>query len=173
MGTKKPTIFGVMDLTQGYYQAPLTFATLAFTAFITFCGVYLFTGLPFGLKQAPSYFQEMIATIVLTGLIYHVCEMYIDDCIVYGNTDGEFVSCLRPIFERFRLHNLFLKASKCKFGYSELVFVGKVISLEGLQMSRTRIQSVLDFPIPVYAKQLESFLGTVNYFRDFIRISLL
>ena len=36
-------------------------------------------------------------------------------------------------------------------------------------MSRTRIQSVLDFPVPVYAKQLKSFLGTVNYFRDFIR----
>ena len=64
---------------------------------------------------------------------------------------------------------MFLKASKCKFGYSELDFVGKVISEEGLQMSRTRIQSVLDFPVPVYAKQLKSFLGTVNYLRDFIR----
>ena len=67
MGTKKPTIFGVMDLTQDYLQAPLTFATRAFTAFITFCGVYQFTRLPFGLKQAPSCFQEMMATIVLTG----------------------------------------------------------------------------------------------------------
>ena len=71
MGTKKPTIFGVMDLTQGYHQAPLTFATRAFTVFITFHGVYQFTRLPFGLKQASSYFQEMMATIVLTGLIYH------------------------------------------------------------------------------------------------------
>ena len=96
-----------------------------------------------------------MATIVLTGLIYHICEMYIDDCIVYGNTEVEFVSRLRSIFERSRLHNLFLKASEC--------------SEEGPQMSRTRIQSVLDFPVPVYAKQLKSFLGTVNYFRDFIR----
>ena len=86
-----------------------------------------------------------------------ICEMNIDDCIVYGNTDGEFVSCLRLIFQRFRLHNLFLNASKCKFGYSELDSVGNVISEEGLQMSRTRIQSVLDFSIPVYAKQLKYF----------------
>ena len=100
-----------MDLTQGYHQASLTFARRAFTAFITFCGVYQFTRLPFGLRQATSYFQEMMATIVLTGLICHICEMYIDDCIVYGNTDGEFFSRLRPLFERFRLHNLFLKAS--------------------------------------------------------------
>ena len=110
-----------------------------------------------------------MATIVLTGLIYHICEMYIDDYILYGNTEGEFVTRLRSIFERFRLHNLFLKASKCKFGYSELDFVGKVIPVDGLQMSRARIQSVLDFPVPAYAKQLKSFLGTVNYFRDFIR----
>ena len=55
----------------------------------------------------------MMATIVLTELIYHICEMYIDDCIVYGNTDREFDSRLRLIFERFRLLNLFLKASKC------------------------------------------------------------
>ena len=101
--------------------------------------------------------------------MYRICEMYIDDCIVYGNTNGECVSRLRPIFERFRLHNLFRKASKCKFGYSESDFVGKVISQEGLQMSRTRIQSVLNFPVPVYAKQLRSFLGTLNYFRDFTR----
>ena len=64
---------------------------------------------------------------------------------------------------------MFLKASKCKFGYSELDFVGKVVSEEGLQMSCTRIQSVLDFPVPVYAKQIKSFLEAVNYFRDFIR----
>ena len=42
-----------------------------------------------------SSILEMMATIVLTGLIYHICEMYIDDCIVYGNTEGEFVSHLR------------------------------------------------------------------------------
>ena len=110
-----------------------------------------------------------MATIVLTGLIYHICEMYIDDCIVYGNTEGEYVSRLRSIFERFRLHNLFSKESKWKFGYSELDFVGNVNSEEGLQMSRTRIQSVLDFPVTLYAKQVKKFLGTVNYFRDFIR----
>ena len=99
MRTKKPTIFGVVDLTQGYHQASLTFATRAFTAFITFCGVYQFIRLPFGLKQAPSYFQEMMATVVLIGLIYHICEMYIDDRMAYGNTEGEFVSRLRSLFE--------------------------------------------------------------------------
>ena len=80
IGSQKPKIFGIMDLTQGYHQAPLTFAIRAYTSFITFSGVYQFTRLPFGPKRAPSYFQEIMATVVLTGLIYTTCEMYIDDC---------------------------------------------------------------------------------------------
>ena len=98
-----------------------------------------------------------------------ICEMYIDDCQVFGANNDEFVTRLRSILLRFRKHNLYLKASKCYFGYSELEFVGKVISVERLKVSRIKIQSVLDFPLPTVGKQLKSFLGTVNYLRDFVR----
>ena len=81
IGTQKPKIFGAMDLTQGYHQAPLTYATRAYTSFITFSGVYQFTRLPFGPKRAPSYFQEIMVTIVLVGLIYMICEMCICECM--------------------------------------------------------------------------------------------
>ena len=93
-----------MDLTQGYHQAPLSNTTKAYTAFITFSGVYEFTRLPFGPKRAPSFFQEIKATVVLVGLICMNCEMYIDDCSVFGDTNIEFVSRLRLVFERFRKH---------------------------------------------------------------------
>ena len=75
IGSRKPKIFGSMDLTQGYHQAPLSDTTRAYTAFITFSGVYEFTRLPFGPKRAPSYFQEIMATTVLVGLIYMICAM--------------------------------------------------------------------------------------------------
>ena len=105
IGSRKPKIFGIMDLTQGYHQAPLSNTTKAYTAFITFSGVYEFTRLPFGPKRAPSFFQEIKATVVLVGLICMNCEMYIDDCSVFGDTNIEFVSRLRLVFERFRKHN--------------------------------------------------------------------
>ena len=98
-----------------------------------------------------------------------ICEMYIDDCTVFGDTNIEFVSRLKLIFERFRKHNLYIKASKSFFGYSEVEFVGKVVSEKGLQISRTKIQSILDFPLPTVSKQLKSFLATANYLRDFVR----
>ena len=98
-----------------------------------------------------------------------ICEMYIDDYTVFGDINIEFVSRLKLIFERFRKHYLYLKASKCFFGYSELEFVGRVVSEKGLQISRTKIQSVLYFPLPTVSKQLKSFFGTANYLRDFVR----
>ena len=136
IGNQKPKIFGIIvDLTQGYHQAPLTYATRAYTAFITFSGVYQFTRLPFGPKRAPLYFQEIMATVVLAGLMCMICEMYIDDCNVFADNNIEFVSRVRQILERFRKHNLYLKASKCFFGSSEIESVGKVVSEEGLKVS--------------------------------------
>ena len=75
-----------MDLTSGYHQAPISLSTRLFTAFITFAGIFQFTRLPFGPKRAPSYFQEMMASVVLLGLIYFICEVYLDDVIIFGNT---------------------------------------------------------------------------------------
>ena len=56
--------------------------------------------------------------------------MYVDDCSIFGDTNIEFVSRLRLVFERFRKHNLYFKANKCYFGFKELEFVGKVLSEE-------------------------------------------
>ena len=80
-----------------------------------------------------------MATVVLVGLIYMICEMYIDDFSVFGDTNIEFVSRLRLVFERFRKHNQYLKANNCYFSFKELEFVGKVLSEEGLKISRTKI----------------------------------
>ena len=64
IGSRKPKFFGIMNLTQGYHHAPLSNITKAYTVFITSSGVYEFTRLPFGPKRAPSYFQEIMATVV-------------------------------------------------------------------------------------------------------------
>ena len=71
--------------------------------------------------------------------------MYIDDCIVFADTNDEFVSRLDSVFGRFRKHNLFLHASKFSFDFKELEFVGKVVSEAGLKVSQQKIQAVLIF----------------------------
>ena len=168
LGTHKSKYFGVMDLTQGYHQAPVAVNTRPFLAFIAFCGIYQYTRLPFGPKSAPSYFQEQMATVILAGLIYFICEMYLDDCLIHGKTEEEFLSRLRTILQRFREKGVIVKPSKTRLGLSKLEYVGRVISEQGLSMSEKKINSVLDFPKPEYALQMKSFIGLVNYFHDFI-----
>jgi transposase InsO family protein len=168
LGTHKSSVFGVMDLTSGYHQAPMSFAARIFTAFIAFCGVFHYLRLPFGPKRAPSYFQEMMAAVVLAGLIYFICEIYLDDCIVHASDNLTFISRLELIFKRFEKHKIILKPGKCRFGLSEVEFCGRVISKEGISVSDKKKGQVLDFPLPVYMKQLKSFLGLANYSRPHV-----
>jgi hypothetical protein len=73
-----------MDFTLGFHQIAMDKASAVLTAFIAYCGVYQFTRVPFGPKNAPSYYQQFIAGVVLAGILYLICKLYIDDCIVFG-----------------------------------------------------------------------------------------
>jgi hypothetical protein len=168
IGASWPDIFAIMDLTTGYHQAALALAARKFTAFITYSGIYQFKRLPFGPKRAPSYFQEMMSSVVLNGLNYFICEMYIDDCILYATGTEQFLERLEILFKRFQEKNIFLKASKCKFGLPKVEYIGREISKVGISMSKEKINTVLDFPTPINNTSLRSFLGLANYFRDFV-----
>ena len=168
IGHYKPDTFGVMDLTSGYHQAPMDAASKVLTAFICYSGVYQFTRLPFGPRRAPSYFQEMMSTIVLNGLMYTKCEMYLDDCIVFARGHEEFLERLERVFQRFRRFGLFLKAKKCRFGMKQIDYVGRQISNQGISMSKEKIEGVLKFPKPLTIHAMRSFLGLANYFRSFV-----
>lgn len=165
----KPQYYGKIDLTSGYHQAPLSLQSCALTAFITIIGVYEWLRVPMGPKGAPAYFQEMIQTVVLAGLIYAICEAYLDDILVYAATPDELVARLRKVFERFRKHNLTINPEKCSLGMQEVEFVGHLLTASGITFTRERIDKVLNIPPPKYEKDMKSFLGIINYFHDHIQ----
>ena len=102
LGAKRWEYFAVMDFTQGFHQIGLNPITAYLTAFITFMGIYEFTRVPFGPQNAPSWYQQLMAGEVLAGILYIICEIYVDDCIVYGDTEEEFLKNLRDVFLRFK-----------------------------------------------------------------------
>jgi hypothetical protein len=169
LGSHRAKYFGLMDLTKGYHQAPLSIESRKFTAFTTYMGVYEWLRVPMGIKGAPSYFQQVIATVVLIGLLYVICELYIDDIIVHAQTEQEFVDRLKQVFERFRKYNVTVNPDKCKFGMSEVQFVGHVINENGMTFSREKIDKVMDIDPPQNQKGIRKFIGVVNYFRDHIK----
>ena len=98
-------------------------------------GTYVWLRLPMGVKGVGSHFQQQIATKVLCGLIYKICELYLDDIIVHGRTEEEFLANLRQVFERLRKHRILLSPGKCRLGLSKVEYVGHVIDENGLSFS--------------------------------------
>jgi hypothetical protein len=166
IGSKRPKFFGVMDMTSGYHQAPMAPMSRVLTAFICFMGVFEWLRVPMGAKNAGPYFQRVMATVVLVGLLYVICELYIDDCITYGETEEEFITNLRQVFQRFREYNISINPKKCRLGLDKIEFVSHVISRDGITFSDEKRKKVVDFPLPSTGKKLLGFLGLVNYFRD-------
>ena len=168
LGATRSRYFGVIDLTAGYHQAELHPDSKKYTTFKTHSGTYQWKRVPFGLKGAPSYYQQQMAY-ALEGLLYRVCEVYLDDIIIYGKTEQEFTQNLRTVLKRLQERGITVNPAKCKFGLSEVEYVGHVISHLGTTMSKEKKLKVLDFPIPETTKQLRGFLGLVNYFRNHVR----
>jgi transposase InsO family protein len=169
IGHSKPCYFGILDLTSGYHQAPLAPQSQKFTAFICFMGVYEWLRVAMGLKGAPSYFQQQLASIVLVGLLYITCELYLDDVIIFASTEEEFLVRLRKVFERFRQYRITVNPDKVTLGVHEIEYVGHLLSQNGHYFSREKIDSLVNFHRPVTAHDLKSFLGLANYFRNHVR----
>ena len=75
--------------------------------------------------------------------------MYLDDCIVSGKDEAEFLTNLKNVFEIFRLKGLRLKTKKCRFGLPRIEYVGRVVDEDGLSMSKEKIETVLNFSIDI------------------------
>jgi hypothetical protein len=127
LGYKKPKYFAVLDLTSGYWQAPLDIKSRWLTAFICVMGIFEYLRVAMGLKGAPSYFQGTMATTVLVGLLYTACELYIDDVCVFGATEDEYFANLESVLQRFIKHKMTFKPSKMKLGLTRVEYVGHVI----------------------------------------------
>ena len=110
-----------------------------------------------------------MASAVLLGLIYLICEIYVDDCIVHGRGNTQFLERLEEVFKRFTEHKILLQPKKCKFGLKKIAYVGREISKDGISMSAEKIKAVIDFPKPITNTELRSFLGLTNYMHDFVK----
>jgi transposase InsO family protein len=122
-----------------------------------------------GVHVAPTYFQRVIAGTILAEFMFNGMEMYIDDIIVYGDTEEELLQNLEKLFKKCAQFNLTLNPDKCKLGLTSIEYVGHILDKDGVRMSNDKIRKVLEFPLPTKVKHLQAFLGLANYFRDHIK----
>jgi hypothetical protein len=133
-------------------------------------GIFWWKRVPMGLKGAPGYFQRAMVTEVLKGLLYTHCEVYLDDIIVFGATEEEYLANLEEVFKRLEEFNITINPDKCKLGLTSVEYVGHTIDRMGHHFTREKLLGVLNFAIPRTATELMSFIGLTNYFRAHVRM---
>lgn len=102
IGAHKPRVFGVVDMTQGYWQAAIAEACRKYTAFTTFNGIYEWCRVPMGLKGACAFFQRAVTTQVLKDMLHRTVESYLDDLIVFAADEAGFCKTWKPFYSTDR-----------------------------------------------------------------------
>ena len=97
-----------------------------------------------GLKGASSYFQAKLANTVLRGLIYNICDIYIDDIIIYGGTEEEFLENLDKVFNRLHEYNVTLNRKKTFIDIDGIEYVGHTISADGITIDAKKKADDMD-----------------------------
>ena len=162
---KGSKVFSTIDLRSGYHHIALGKSSRAKTAFITPFGKYKFLMVPFGLAQAPAYFQ-LLMNKVLKGLKFTMT--YLDDIIIFSQDELQHLEHLEIVFSRLWEAGLKMKRSKCDFFKSEIHYLGHLISPEGISPLPNKLDSIKHMPVPNSVKEIKQFLGLTGYYRKFV-----
>ena len=162
--------FCSLDVIQGYHHVELTDESKAKTAFhAPRCSPahWEYNFMPFGLVGAPRTFQRMMDRI-LRGLEYRIALAYLDDIIIYGVSVEECLANLRTVFERIRHAGLKLKPSKCSLFQEETMFLGYVISADGIRTDPKKVQAIAEMAPCRSVRDVQTFMGMCQYYAKFV-----
>ncbi|XP_011685490.1 PREDICTED: uncharacterized protein K02A2.6-like [Wasmannia auropunctata] len=157
--------FSVLDLSDAFLQIEVAKDHRDVTAITTPKGLYRFKRLPFGIKTAPTIFQQAM-NFTLSGLdgVY----AYIDNVVVMGSTRQEHDSCLRKTLHRLEEIGWKLKPEKCRLALREIKYLGAIINGSGISADPEATRAVAKLPKTSCVAEVQSFLGMINHYGKFI-----
>ena len=158
-------VFSTFDLRSGYHHMELSPEARAKSAFVAPLDKFEFTRCPFGLSQAPAYFQRLMNQ-VIKGLPF--AFVYLDDVLIHSPDIETHLEHIRILFQRLRKADLKLKDSKCNYFKTHVQYLGHLVSGKGIKPLPEKLESVKKMPAPTTPKEIKQFLGLVGYYRKFI-----
>ncbi len=161
------TVFSKIDLRSGYHQLRIREEDIPKTTFRTRYGHYEFLVMSFGLTNAPAAFMDLMNR-VFKDFLDDFVIVFIDDILIYSDSEETHERHLRMVLQRLREHKLYAKFKKCEFWLRQVSFLGHVVSKDGILVDPVKIEAVRDWPRPKSATEVRSFLGLARYYRRFV-----
>ena len=150
--------FSVMNARAGYWQVLMDPSDVPKTGFVTRRGKYEWLVMPFRLVNALATFQRMM-NMVLTGLVWELCLVYVDNIIMFSETFEQHMVDLQKVFGRLKVAGIRLHPDKCSFCQKKTKFLGHVVCADGIKPDPDKVSAVMTFAAPHTLKQLCGFLG--------------
>ena len=162
---KDAKVLTVCDANKGFFQVPLHKDSQLLTAMLTPEGIYVHNVLARGLSLASDVFEQIIRDITkdLNGVLNIA-----DDLLVYGSTIEEHDNNLKALLDRCRDVNLTLNPKKLRFKSDNVPFFGNIVTSKGIKPDPKKVEAIKSWPTPTNVKELQSFLGAINYLSKFI-----
>ena len=118
----------------------------------------------FGLCNSPAAFQRMMNEYFRDMINEKWIVIYMDDILIMAKMRQELEEKTKRVLQRLKEKDLFLKLEKCKFGVTELEYLGLIISEGQIRMDAAKLAGIKEWPPPTTVKQVRSFLGFANFY---------
>jgi hypothetical protein len=161
-------VFFKIDLKSGYHQIRMKEGDEWKTAFKTKYGLYEWLVIPFGLTNAPSTFMRLMNH-VLRAFIGKCVVVYFDDILIYSKNLGDHVQHLKSVLDVLRKEKLFANLKKRTFCTDNLVFLGFVMSAQGVHVDAKKIHAIQEWPSPTNVGNVRNFHGLASFYRRFVK----
>jgi len=159
--------FTVVDMARGYYQVDLDEESKEKTAFTANGKLWQWKVMTLGLCNAPSTYTRLM-DLVLHGINYKYCLVYLDDTIIFSKTFEEHLVHTGEVLDRIIKAKLKLRPEKCVFASDKVKYLGYVVTSKGITPDHDKVVTISEMQFPKTAKGMIRFLGVVNFYRDFI-----
>ncbi|GJX07545.1 reverse transcriptase domain-containing protein, partial [Tanacetum coccineum] len=147
-----------LDAYKGYHQIQMAELDEEKMAFHTPHGVYCYTKMPFGLKNAGAMYQRLVDK-AFEKQVGRNLEVYVDDLVIKSHTEAELLRDIEETFRMLRKINVKLNPKKCTFGAVEGMFLGYMAGLEGIKPCPEKIEVVLKLSSPRTIKEVQCLNG--------------
>jgi len=160
-------VYSILDYNAGYWQVLIADGDREKTAFVCHKGAYHYKRMPFGLTNTPATFQRAL-DIILSGVKWQSCVVYLDDVIVYSKTPKAHVQHLDEVLVLLRAAGVTLTLPKCRCFRTTVEYLGNEITPGRFGVLQAHTEALREATFPTMRTQVLSFIAISNVFRRFV-----